>query len=100
MAVDQFMTIQVCYPSVAEMIMIDVQVPLKCNVQEAIQFSGILLRSSEIDLEKQKVGVFGKLKALDAPLYPNDRVEIYRPLLADPMEARRRRALKQKKLLS
>ena len=48
-------------------------------------------RHPDIDLSVQKIGVFGKLRALDAPLAHCDRVEIYRPLLVDPKEARRQR---------
>ena len=47
---------------------------------------------AEIDLKKNKVGVFGKLTKLDAPLRDRDRVEIYRPLIADPKEVRKKRA--------
>ena len=62
------------------------------TVRQAIEHSGILPRFTEIDLEGARVGVFGKLARLDAPLRDGDRVEIYRPLIADPKEARRGRA--------
>ncbi|RTZ73261.1 MAG: RnfH family protein [Gammaproteobacteria bacterium] len=68
------------------------------TVQEAIERSGILDLHPEIDLAKTKVGVFGKASKLDAVLYPGDRVEIYRPLIADPKEARKKRAAKGKPL--
>jgi len=68
------------------------------TVQEAIERSGILELHPEIDLSKNKVGVFGKAAKLDAVLYPGDRVEIYRPLIADPKEARKKRAAKGKPL--
>ena len=68
------------------------------TVQEAIERSGILDLHPEIDLAKAKVGVFGKATKLDAVLYPGDRVEIYRPLIADPKEVRKKRAAKGKPL--
>jgi uncharacterized protein len=67
------------------------------TVRDAIEASGVLARHPEIDLAKQKVGVFGKLKALDTPLADFDRVEIYRPLKVDPKTARLRRVAKTRK---
>jgi len=54
------------------------------TVAYAIERSGILNRFPEIDLEEQKVGVFGKVVKMDAVLYEGDRLEIYRPITADP----------------
>ncbi len=68
------------------------------TVEQAIQASGILDAHPEIDLSRNKVGVFGKAAKLDAVLYPGDRVEIYRPLIADPKEARKKRASQGKQL--
>lgn len=62
------------------------------TARDAIQRSGLLERFPEIDLARNKVGVFGTLCALDRRLYPGDRVEIYRPLRTDPQALRRRRA--------
>ncbi|KMY86876.1 UPF0125 protein yfjF [Candidatus Paraburkholderia calva] len=67
------------------------------TVCEAIQASGVLARHPEIDLATQKVGVFGKLRPLDAALAELDRVEIYRPLKVDPKTARQRRVDKTRK---
>ena len=58
----------------------------------AIEASGVLEQCPEIDLERYRVGIYGKLIALDQTLEDGDRVEIYRPLIADPKEARKRRA--------
>jgi uncharacterized protein len=66
------------------------------TVQQAIERSGILRQFPEIDLSAYKVGVFGKVAKLDQPLEPGDRVEIYRPLIADPKEARKKRAAEGK----
>ena len=63
-----------------------------CTLRQAIEQSGILDVYPDIDLEKNKVGVFGKARAPDEPARPGDRIEIYRPLFLDPKEARRRRA--------
>lgn len=89
------MSIQVCYAGLNKTSLLYVQVAPDTTILQAIQQSGIVSIHPEIDVTVLKVGVFGKLKALDAGLKPGDRVEIYRPLIADPMEARRRRAKKQ-----
>ncbi|MDD2768736.1 MAG: RnfH family protein [Methylococcus sp.] len=62
---------------------------------EAIQTSGLLEKFPEIDLAANKIGIFGKACNADQPLRPGDRVEIYRPLIADPKESRRQRAAKK-----
>jgi len=58
---------------------------------------GVLARHAEIDLAQQRIGIWGRLRSLEAPLRDQDRVEIYRPLLIDPKEARRRRHAQQRK---
>ena len=74
--------------------------PLKVKpgttVSLAIEQSGILAEFPEIDLASAKLGVFGKLVKLDAVLRDKDRIEIYRPLIADPKEVRRKRAAEGK----
>ena len=67
------------------------------TIGEAIRACGLLAECPEINLERNRVGIFGRLARLDAPLRNGDRVEIYRPLIADPKEARRRRAASGKK---
>ncbi|WP_280156141.1 RnfH family protein [Piscinibacter sp. XHJ-5] len=61
------------------------------TVHDALRASGVLERHPDIDVQAQKVGVWGKLRALDAVLRDGDRVEVYRPLKVDPKEARRQR---------
>ncbi|MBR7791951.1 RnfH family protein [Undibacterium sp. FT147W] len=92
--------VQVCYSSGDAVSLLDVSVPLGASVRQAIDSSGILELHPELNLNLNtlKLGVYGKLKDESAVLHAGDRVEIYRPLLADPMEARRRRAQKQQKL--
>lgn len=62
------------------------------SVEEAIRASGLLEIYPEIDLTKNKVGIFSKLVKLNETVRDRDRVEIYRPLIADPKEVRRKRA--------
>jgi len=66
------------------------------TVQQAINESGVLKEFPEINLLKMKVGVFGKLCKLDGQVKAGDRIEIYRPLVQNPMDARRNRAVKAK----
>ncbi len=73
-----------------------VQLPQGASVREAIERSGLLVEFPEIDLAANKVGIWNKLAKVDAVLRDNDRVEIYRPLLADPKEVRRQRAAEGK----
>jgi putative ubiquitin-RnfH superfamily antitoxin RatB of RatAB toxin-antitoxin module len=67
------------------------------RVRDAIERSGILERHPEIDLHNQTIGIWNRRVGLDEPLRDRDRVEIYRPLTADPKEVRRRRAEAAKK---
>jgi putative ubiquitin-RnfH superfamily antitoxin RatB of RatAB toxin-antitoxin module len=70
----------------------------KVTILDVIEKSQILEYYSEIDLNINKVGIFSAIKKLSDEVAPNDRIEIYRPLIVDPLEARRIRALKQKKI--
>ncbi|MDP3843091.1 MAG: RnfH family protein [Oxalobacteraceae bacterium] len=84
--------VQVCYAKPEIQLLRDVSVPPGTTLQAAIVQSGILDEMPEIDLSTCRVGVYSKLKTLEAILRDGDRVEIYRPLIADPKESRRRRA--------
>ncbi len=66
------------------------------TVQQAVEASGLLAKFPEIDLAKNKLGIYAKLTKLDAVLRDRDRVEIYRPLIADPTEVRKQRAAEGK----
>ena len=72
------------------------RLPAGSTVREAIDRSGILQKYPEIDPEKNKLGIFAKLTKPDAVLRDRDRVEIYRPLIADPKEVRKQRAAEGK----
>ncbi|WJF89193.1 RnfH family protein [Paraburkholderia bonniea] len=93
----EMLSVEVCYALPDQQTRIMVTLPRGATLQQALVRSAILQRHPEIDLERQKVGVFGKLKPLDTLLADHDRVEIYRPLTADPKTARARRVNKSRK---
>lgn len=84
--------VELVYALPAEQILLKTEVPKGTTIAEAVKLSGILVKFPEIDLEKNKFGIFGKLSKADTVLREKDRVEIYRPLIADPKEIRRKRA--------
>jgi len=88
--------VEVAYALPDTQIIISLSVPPGTSVEEAIKLSGILEKFPGIDLQVNKVGVFGKLTRLDHALRSGDRVEIYRPLIANPKEVRRQRAAQGK----
>jgi len=71
------MKVAVVYANPDAPLLVDCQVDEDATVEAAIQRSGLLRCCPDIDLETQKVGVFGKLAKLDTPLKDGDRVEIY-----------------------
>lgn len=90
MAAD-LINVQVCYASDAVQFLRALQVPLGTTLEQAIAASGVLDDVPGIDLATMQVGIYAKKKTLDTVLREHDRVEIYRPLIADPKNARRRR---------
>jgi putative ubiquitin-RnfH superfamily antitoxin RatB of RatAB toxin-antitoxin module len=84
--------VEVAYALPDEQLIVPVKVKAGITAEQAIQSSGILSKYPEIDLAINKIGIFGKLSKLDMPLRHLDRVEIYRPLIADPKEVRKQRA--------
>ena len=84
--------VEVAYALPNQQIILPVKVSLGTTVEQAIKHSGILERFPEIQLTESKVGIFSKLTKMDSVLRDKDRVEIYRPLIADPKEVRRKRA--------
>jgi len=95
---DPQIRIEVVYAKPGEQVLEQLQVPADRTVESVIRQSGILERFPEIDLKTNKVGVFGKAAALTAKLNDGDRIEIYRPLIADPKEARKKRAAEGKSM--
>ncbi|MCF6235937.1 MAG: RnfH family protein [Gammaproteobacteria bacterium] len=84
--------VEIAYARSDEQVIIPLNVTPGVIVEAAILESGILKRFPEIDLLNCKVGIFGKLSKLDKVLNDGDRVEIYRPLIADPKAARKKKA--------
>ncbi len=95
MVENSMMKIEVAYALPEEQVIIPLQVEAGITVEQAIELSGIRDKFPDIDLATNKVGVFGKICKLDTPLKDRDRVEIYRKLIADPKESRRKRAEKK-----
>lgn len=86
------LSIEIVYALPQKQELVSLKLPAGSTVQQAIEASGLMQKHPEIDLARNKVGVFGKLARLDTPLRAQDRVEIYRPLVADPKEVRKKRA--------
>jgi len=84
------MRVGIAYARQDRQIWLHLDLPAGSTVREAIERSGILGQFPEIDLKKQKVGIFGKLVKLTDALEEDARIEIYRPIVADPRAARRR----------
>lgn len=84
------MIVGICYAKAARQLWINIEVPDNATIQDAITLSGVLEKFPEIDLSEQKVGIFGKVSKLDTKLSAGDRVEIYRPITADPDTVERR----------
>ncbi|MFT6343206.1 MAG: putative ubiquitin-RnfH superfamily antitoxin RatB of RatAB toxin-antitoxin module [Paraglaciecola sp.] len=93
---DQQISLEVAYGTPKKQALLEVVVEKGATVEQAILASGIVKRFPDINLEVLKVGIWNRTcKLTDLPK-KGDRIEIYRPLIADPKEARRRRAEKAK----
>ncbi len=90
--------VEVVYALAGSAHIISLQVAPGATIREVIEQSGMLQRCAEIDLKKNRVGIYSRLRQLDDSVIDGDRIEIYRPLRLDPKEARRRRARKQQAL--
>jgi hypothetical protein len=91
----ELLHVQVCYASALREFYRDLTVEQGTTIEQAIAHSGVLEDIPGIDLAVQPVGLYGKKRPLDTVLREHDRIEIYRPLVADPKESRRRRADKK-----
>ena len=89
-------SVEVIYALPDKQELLTVKLTEGATVRQAIESSGILQKYPEIDLAKNKLGVFAKLTKPDSVLRNRDRVEIYRPLVADPKEVRKQRAAEGK----
>lgn len=91
----QTIRVEVAYARPDKQVIIPIDVPNGTQALDAIQQSGVLQQFPEIDLNNTKIGIFSKIVKPDTVLQERDRVEIYRPLLADPKDSRRARAEKK-----
>ena len=85
------MNVGVCYAEADRQLWMRLEVPDSSTIEETIHLSGLLKHYPEINLNNQKVGIFGKIAALDTPVKEGDRVEVYRHITADPQLVQRRR---------
>ena len=91
----QHIAVEVAYAKPHKQVIIPLQVKSGTSLLEAIKLSGILEQFPEINLNEAKFGIFSKISPPETVLRAQDRVEIYRPLIADPKESRRIRAEKK-----
>jgi putative ubiquitin-RnfH superfamily antitoxin RatB of RatAB toxin-antitoxin module len=90
--------VEVAYALPEKQVIRTVNVDSGTTIGAAIVQSGIMMDFPDLELEDAKVGIFGKVAAMTTVLSDGDRVEIYRPLIADPKEVRRKRAAEGKKM--
>ena len=91
-----FIPVEVVFAGDKNQLIISLSVPTTCCIEEAIQHSGLLTQCPNIDLTKNKVGIFSKILPLNTIVQTGDRVEIYCALIADPKKNRSARAKEQK----
>ena len=94
------MIVEVAYALPDKQSLVSLEVEKGTTLKEAIEASGILDSFEQIDLTKDRVGIFSKFATLDTVLRDKDRVEIYRPLIADPKQVRKERAAEGKAMRS
>jgi uncharacterized protein len=94
--VAEMINVEVCYALPEKQHLVKLRLADGSTLQQALESSGLLEKHPEIDLKKNKFGIFAKLSKLDTVLRERDRVEIYRPLIADPKEVRKQRAAEGK----
>lgn len=95
-SVQHTINVEVAYAEPDKQLILPVNVDSGTTVGGAIVQSGIMMEFPELDIENSKVGIFGKVTVMTTVLKDGDRVEIYRPLIADPKEVRRKRAAENK----
>lgn len=98
MANVEVISVEVAYARPEEQVIFELELPAGSTLRQAVEQSGILDRFPEIDPGSMKAGIFGKLKKADQVLQAGDRVEIYRPLIADPKDVRKQRAAAGKQM--
>jgi len=96
MTEQQTIRVEVAYALPDQQVIIELDVPEGTTAIEAARQSGIASRFEQIDLDNDKLGIFSKVVSPGQVLREGDRVEIYRPLIADPKEVRKERAARAK----
>jgi len=91
------MEIEVVLAMPEKQVLRKIEAPAGCTVAEAIELSGIRAEFPDIEINPTALGVFSRKVAPDHILHSGDRVEIYRPLVADPKEMRKQRAMRDAK---
>lgn len=91
----ELLHVHVCYATPERVFLRALDVAPGTTIEQAIVQSGLLAEVPGIDLAIQPVGLYGKKRPLDTVLRARDRIEIYRPLVADPKDSRRKRAEKK-----
>lgn len=89
--------VELCYCAEQQIYRHTLQINANTTMLEIVRSSGLLESFVELQADGLQFGVFGKLKPGDYAPYDGDRIEVYRPLKVDPMEARRRRVTKKTK---
>jgi putative ubiquitin-RnfH superfamily antitoxin RatB of RatAB toxin-antitoxin module len=90
--------VEVAYATPELQVLLSVEAQEGMTVAQVVERSGLLVQFPEIDLARSKVGIFSKLSKLDTTVRARDRIEIYRPLIADPKAVRQQRAAEGKKM--
>jgi len=98
MAKAETLTVEVAYALPEAQWLLELHVPAGTTARQAVELSGLLKERPEIDLQHADLGIFGKATPPNQVLRDKDRVEIYRPLIADPKEVRRLRAQEGKRM--
>jgi putative ubiquitin-RnfH superfamily antitoxin RatB of RatAB toxin-antitoxin module len=91
-AVTKHIRVEVAYATPEKQVVVSLEAPVACSVADAIRLSGIQDKFPEMEIDPAAVGIYSRKVSLEQVLRDGDRVEIYRPLQADPKEVRRKRA--------
>jgi putative ubiquitin-RnfH superfamily antitoxin RatB of RatAB toxin-antitoxin module len=98
MAKHENFEVEVAYAKHDIQVLLSVEAEEGMTIRQVIERSGVLEQFPEIDIDKSKVGIFSKLSKLDTTVRARDRIEIYRPLIADPKAVRKQRAAEGKRM--
>ncbi|MEN9501137.1 MAG: hypothetical protein RI964_422 [Pseudomonadota bacterium] len=90
--------VEVIYALPHEQLLLTANVPSGASVRDGILASGVLARYPELNIDTLNAGIFGKVTKLSETLRERDRIEIYRPLIADPKAVRKQRAAEGKRM--